>query len=216
MKRPDLPADHCANQPPEMARKMFVQSIAPRLKGGSMDARSAISELEGWREYHPEVFADWEDLCWKYLQQPPEWVDWLIQGVRVTSGKVTKADDLATVGKAQVHACTAIHLQGPFADAGNPHGNLDIVKVTSQGEGGNSAAYLAARLKKAGRDDLLKQIGPSKQHQSVRSAAIEAGIITPFPSIALKDPAHAAQRMLDRKGQAWCLQLLEELSELVL
>ena len=81
---------------------------------------------------------------------------------------------------------------------------------------GTSAAYLAARLKKAGRDDLLKQIGPGKQHQSVRSAAIEAGIITPFPSIALKDPAHAAQRMLDRKGQEWCLQLLEELSELVL
>jgi len=81
---------------------------------------------------------------------------------------------------------------------------------------GTSAAYLAARLKKAGRDDLLKQIGPGKQHQSVRSAAIEAGIITPFPSIALKDPAHAAQRMIDRKGQAWCLQLLEELSELVL
>lgn len=52
--------------------------------------------------------------------------------------------------------------------------------------------------------------------KSARAAAIEAGIITPFPSIALKDPAHAAQRMLDRKGQAWCLQLLEELSELIL
>ena len=216
MKRPDLPADHCANQPSETARKMFVQSIAPRLKGGSMDARSAISELEKWREYHPEVFADWEGLCWQYLQQPPEWVDWLIQGVRVTSGKVTKADDLATVGKAQAHANAAIHLQGTFAETGNPHGNLDIVKVTEQGVPGNSAAYLAARLKKAGRDDLLKQIGPGKQHQSVRSAAIEAGIITPFPSIALKDPAHAAQRILDRKGRAWCLQLLEELSALVL
>lgn len=52
--------------------------------------------------------------------------------------------------------------------------------------------------------------------KSARAAAIEAGIITPFPSIALKDPAHAAQRMLDRKGKEWCLQLMKELSELVL
>jgi hypothetical protein len=215
MKRPDLPADHCANQPPEMARKMFVQSIAPRLKGGSMDARSAISELEGWREYHPEVFADWEGLCWKYLQQPPEWVDWLIQGVKVTSGKVTKADVLATVGKAHACADAALALQGAFADSGNPHGNLYNVKVTEQGVPGNSAAYLAARLKKANRDDLLKQIGPDKQYKSVRSAAIEAGIITPFPSLQLKEPAPTAQRLLTKKGKEWCLQLLDELSALV-
>ena len=217
MKRPDLPADHCANQPPEMARKMFVQSIAPRLKGGSMDARSAISELEGWREFHPEVFADWENLCWQYLQQPPEWVDWLIQGVRVTSGKVTKADDLVAAAQAQAHAAIALAQTGEFANAGNPHGNMDNIQVTSvNGGGGTSAAYLAARLKKAGRDDLLKQIGPGRKHQSVRSAAIEAGIITPFPSLQLKDPAPTAQKLLAKKGQAWCLQLLEELSELVL
>jgi hypothetical protein len=215
MKHPELPVEHCANQSPDKVMKMFVHNIAPELKSGSINARSAISQLEVWRKYHPEVFADWETLCWTYVQQPPEWVDWLIKGVTATSDTVTKADDLATVGKAQAHASAAIHLQGPFAEAGNPRGNPDIVRVNGS-EGGNSAAYLAARLKKAGRDDLLKQIGPGKQHQSVRSAAIEAGIITPFPSIALKDPAHAAQRMLDRKGQAWCLQLLEELSELVL
>jgi hypothetical protein len=225
MKRPDLPADHCANQPPEMARKMFVQSIAPRLKGGSMDARSAISELEGWREFHPEVFADWENLCWQYLQQPPEWVDWLIQGVRVTSGKVTKADDLVAAGRSEQAQCLAGQMlaeHGAFAKAGdNQHtlkgGGDDNVNTMRGSTGlGNSAAYLAARLKKADRDDLLKQIGPGKKHQSLRSAAIEAGIITPFPSLQLKDPAPTAQKLLAKKGQAWCLQLLEELSELVL
>jgi len=217
MKYPELPVEHCANQSPDKVMKMFVHNIAPELKSGSINARSAISQLEVWRKYHPEVFADWETLCWTYVQQPPEWVDWLIKGVTATSDTVTKADDLATVGKAQAHANAAIHLQGTFAEAGdNQHtGGPDIVR-TNGSEGGNSAAYLAARLKKAGRDDLLKQIGPGKQHQSVRSAAIEAGIITPFPSIALKDPPHAARRMLDRKGQEWCLQLLEELSELVL
>ena len=80
---------------------------------------------------------------------------------------------------------------------------------------GNSAAYLAARLKQADRDDLLKQIGPGKKHPSVRAAAIEAGIITPFPSLQLKDPAPTAQKLLAKKGKAWCLQLLEELAGLL-
>jgi hypothetical protein len=212
MKRPDLPADHCANQPPETARKMFVQSIAPRLKGGSMDARSAISELEKWREYHPEVFADWEGLCWQYLQQPPEWVDWLIQGVRVTSGKVTKADDL--VAAAQTAAVQQI--TQPLAQHGEiGNGRADESRGSDRtSTRGETQAYL---LKRLARDapGVLERV-KSGEIKSARAAAIEAGIITPFPSIALKDPAPTAQKLLAKKGQAWCLQLLEELSELVL
>jgi hypothetical protein len=108
-----------------------------------------------------------------------------------------------------------------FAKAGdNQHtlkeGGDDNVNTMRGSTGlGNSAAYLAARLKKADRDDLLKQIGPGKKHPSVRAAAIEAGIITPFPSLQLKDPAPTAQKLLTKKGKAWCLQLLEELSGLL-
>ena len=87
----------------------------------------------------------------------------------------------------------------------------DIVTARTQGDGGNSATYLAARIKKAGRDDLLRDVGPDKTFASIRAAAIEAGIITPFPSIALKDPAHAAQKLLAKKVKEWCRQLLEEL-----
>ena len=54
----------------------------------------------------------------------------------------------------------------------------------------------------------------SGEIKSARAAAIEAGIIMPFPSLQLKDPAPTAQKLLAKKGQAWCLQLLEELSEL--
>lgn len=79
---------------------------------------------------------------------------------------------------------------------------------------GNQAAYLKARLRRDAPE--LADALDRGEIKSVRSAAIAAGIITSFPSIALKDPAHAAQRMLDRKGQAWCIQLLEELSELIL
>jgi hypothetical protein len=107
-----------------------------------------------------------------------------------------------------------------FAKTGdNQHtlkeGGLSNRKTTEVASGGTSAAYLAARLKKANRDDLLRQIGPGKQHQSVRSAAIEAGIITPFPSLQLKEPVPTAQKLLSKKGKEWCLQLLDELSALV-
>ena len=74
----------------------------------------------------------------------------------------------------------ALALEGTFAEAGdNQHtlkeGGLDIVQTSVNGGGGTSAAYLAARLKKAGRDDLLAQIGPGKEYRSFRAAAIEAG-----------------------------------------
>jgi hypothetical protein len=63
--------------------------------------------------------------------------------------------------------------------------------------------------------DLLDEIGPGKRLKSARAAAIEAGIITPFPSLQLKDPAPTAQKLLAKKGKEWCLQLLDELSALV-
>jgi len=80
---------------------------------------------------------------------------------------------------------------------------------------GTSREYLLGRIARD-QPDLLNEIGPTKRFKSARAAAIEAGIITPFPSLQLKDPAPTAQKLLDKKGHAWCLQLLEELSELVL
>ncbi|CAB5223465.1 hypothetical protein UFOVP383_63 [uncultured Caudovirales phage] len=80
---------------------------------------------------------------------------------------------------------------------------------------GNSRDYLLRRIARD-RPELLSDIGKDKRLKSARAAAIEAGIITPSPSLQLKDPAPTAQKLLAKKGQAWCLQLLEELSELVL
>jgi hypothetical protein len=107
-----------------------------------------------------------------------------------------------------------------FAQAGDNQytlkGGRDNVTTRSVNDGGNSAAYLAARLKKAERDDLLAEIGPGQRFSSMRAAAIEAGIIIPFPSLQLKEPMPTAQKLLAKKGKDWCLALLDELSELVL
>lgn len=92
------------------------------------------------------------------------------------------------------------------------HGGSRVDNIKSGG-GRTSQAYILRRLARDA-PDILERV-KTGEIKSARAAAIEAGIITPFPSIALKDPAHAAQRMLDRKGKEWCLQLMEELSELV-
>jgi hypothetical protein len=211
MKHPELPAEHCANQSPDKVMKMFVHNIAPELKSGSINARSAISQLEVWRKYHPEVFADWETLCWTYVQQPPEWVDWLIKGVTATSDTVTKADDL--VAAAQVAATQALAHDGEIGN-GRVSSLANGQPTLSSKLSSNSQERILRRI---ARDfpELLNDVGKDKRLKSARAAAIEAGIITPFPSLQLKDPAPTAQKLLAKKGKAWCLQLLEELSGLL-
>jgi hypothetical protein len=79
---------------------------------------------------------------------------------------------------------------------------------------GENAAYLQARLRRdapAVADALERG-----EFKSARAAAIEAGIITSFPSLRLKSPAPTARKLLEKQGSNWCLQLMEELSELVL
>ena len=54
------------------------------------------------------------------------------------------------------------------------------------------------------------------EFDSARAAGIAAGFVKPSPpSVQLKDPAPTAQKLLAKKGRAWCLQLLEELSGLL-
>lgn len=78
---------------------------------------------------------------------------------------------------------------------------------------GDNAAYLQARLRRdaPAMADALER----GEFKSARAAAIEAGIITPFPSLQLKEPLPTAQKLLDKKGKEWCLALMEELSELI-
>jgi hypothetical protein len=78
---------------------------------------------------------------------------------------------------------------------------------------GQSSEYRIARLK---RDAPEIAIALARgEYPSVRAAAMAAGFAKPSPpSLQLKDPAPTAQKLLAKKGQAWCLQLLEELSEL--
>jgi hypothetical protein len=90
----------------------------------------------------------------------------------------------------------------------------DDVRGFSEPGYGNSQTYLLRRLARD-QPSLLSEIGQGKRFKSARAAAIEAGIITPFPSLQLKEAMPTAQKLLAKKGKEWCLQLLDELSTLV-
>lgn len=87
-------------------------------------------------------------------------------------------------------------------------------KITSgEVERGTSQAYLLRRLARDA-PDILERV-KTGEIKSARAAAIEASIITPFPSLQLKEPSPTAQKLLAKKGKEWCLALMEELSELI-
>ena len=80
---------------------------------------------------------------------------------------------------------------------------------------GTSEEYVVRRLKRDA-PELATALARG-DFPSARAAGIAAGFVKPSPpSIQLKDPAPTAEKLLAKKGKEWCLQLLEELSELVL
>jgi hypothetical protein len=112
-----------------------------------------------------------------------------------------------------------VELQGrkPLAQHGtNQHTEPEgeDVPMAPPKRGSNQQAYLLRRLARDA-PDVLERV-KTGEFKSARAAAIEAGIITPFPSLQLKDPSPTAQKLLAKKGKEWCLELLEELFSLVL
>lgn len=118
------------------------------------------------------------------------------------------------------HAARALAITSEFAEPGDNQHSIKEVggdNVTTyranETSKGNSAAYLAARLKKAGRDDLLKQIGLGKTFTSMRAAAIEAGIIKPVPTVRLvADMSVVARKLCQHLTQQQRLELIDLLA----
>jgi hypothetical protein len=190
----------------------YCQSVSDRTDSDCRGLALAVRELN--RDgFWQQLFPDWETCCLALFRRPAAWVEQVVEGVRVLhaqghQGPIGQSQALV----AQSCADTALKLTGTFAEAGNPHGNCDNITVRSQGEGGTSASYLAARLKKAGRDDLLEQVGPEKPYRSIRAAAIEAGIIKPVPTIRLvPDPVRVAAAIRRHLDQQQIASLVEEL-----
>jgi hypothetical protein len=108
---------------------------------------------------------------------------------------------------------------GPRPEAGlaNPSGKKkDCLGYRDNvGQRGTSEEYVVRRLKRDA-PELATALARG-EFPSARAAGIAAGFIKPSPpSLQLKDPAPTARKLLEKQGSDWCLQLMEELSELVL
>jgi hypothetical protein len=115
------------------------------------------------------------------------------------------AGPLPALGQAPVEGMDSPNPAGRRGKELGDHGN-----VVPRGQ---SSEYRIARLKRDA-PEIATALARG-EYPSVRAAAMAAGFVKPSPpSIQLKDPAPTAQKLLAKKGQAWCLQLLEELSEL--
>jgi hypothetical protein len=110
------------------------------------------------------------------LGRPVDVIDMALNGVRlfdlsepVPLDKAVKAE--AARRMAETEALTK------HGEVGNGRSRVDDVNSTSDSKGGNSADYLAARIKRD-RPDIAARV-EAGEFRSMRAAALEAGIIKP-------------------------------------
>jgi hypothetical protein len=155
---------------------------------------SAFQERQGWQELG---FLTWEDFCVKRLQ--------------------VRADEVETEARARIAAIAekAIPLTVNGGDRKTVQFNnyqTDIPSIA----GGTSPEYLTARIARD-RPDILERM-KAGEYKSVRSAAIDAGIVDPDKTKRYSlptDPAAAARYLLARVDAGWVATFVEELVKAV-
>lgn len=151
------------------------------------DYVSAFQERQGWQELG---FLTWEDFCVKRLQ--------------------VRADEVEAEARARI-AAIAESVKPLNGHGGNRQ--LDNCQVAiSSTDGGNDPEYLTARIARD-RPDILERM-KAGEYKSVRSAAIDAGIIDPDKTRRYSlptDPTAAARYLLARVDAGWIASFVAEL-----
>jgi hypothetical protein len=211
MPRPEAPASSLPkDQWRDLAivREMWAKSQLP------FDCRLLQQVAADAPLMAPELgYGSPEEFLREELQLDPDLVNrvvgWLEQEQPIEAVPLGVAD---RASRAEAHADAALANERGFNPPHRPSEKGNNVTLKEIGKG-NSAAYLAARLKKAGRDDLLEQIGPDKEFRSVRAAAIEAGIIKPVPTVRLvADMGVVAGKLCQHLTQQQRIQLIDLLA----
>lgn len=152
---------------------------------------SAFQERQGWQELG---FLTWEDFCVKRLQ--------------------VRADEVESEARARIAAIAeqAKPLNGHGGNRQLDNYQVDIPSI----DGGTSPEYLTARIARD-RPDILERM-KAGEYKSVRSAAIDAGIVDPDKTKRYSlptDPAAAARYLLARVDAGWVATFVEELVKAV-
>ncbi len=188
---PDAPAGSrswCLYTANEIRKMLYdKQQLGARLH----DYVSAFQERQGWQELG---FLTWEDFCVKRLQ--------------------VRADEVEAEARARI-AAMAENAKPLAANGTNQHG-IDNYKTLSLDTpsiiGGTSPEYLTARIARD-RPDILERM-KAGEYKSVRSAAIDAGIIDPDKSKRYSlptDPIAAARYLQSRVDAGWLATFVAEL-----
>jgi hypothetical protein len=150
-------------------------------------------ERDGWQELG---FLTWEDFCVKRLQ--------------------VRADEVEQEARARIAAIAekavplVIH-GGDRKTIQYNNYNVDIPSIQ-----GTSPEYLTARIARD-RPDILERM-KAGEYKSVRSAAIDAGIVDPEKSKRYSlpaDPTAAARYLLTRVDAGWVATFVAELMKAV-
>ena len=168
-------------------RKMLYdkQQLGARLH----DYVNAFQERQGWQELG---FLTWEEFCVKRLQ--------------------VKADEVEAEARARI-AAIAEKAQPLAVNGGDrkteQYNNRNTDSADRQG---NDPEYLTARIARD-RPDILERM-KAGEYKSVRSAAIDAGIIDPDKTKRYSlptDPTAAARYLLTRVDAGWIATFVAEL-----
>lgn len=179
------------------------------------DCRLFAEMIITWRdkELYKHFFDSWEDFLRDYIGKPQEWVDNIVEGVKLLdqSRPIAANDALeAAIAKAKEKPLT--HNGGDRKS--DDYNRSDNIKLISK-KGGTSREYLAARLS---RDcpEVLGEIGKAKKYKSVRAAAIAVGIVKPKVTIQFPPEESGSQiagRLYQKLNDDQLIELREALNE---
>lgn len=185
----------------------YCQSAADRTDSDCRGLALMVRELQR-DAFWKQLFPDWEACCQALFKRPAEWVEQVVQGVRVLhaqgyQGEVSEHQALAAAAsQAQPLAEHGGEREGagrpailtklaeaaeealPLRAVGEQMLNqVDNINLKREAVGGTSQSYLLRRLARDA-PDILERV-KAGEFRSARAAAIEAGIIKPVPTIRL-------------------------------
>lgn len=155
-----------------------------------------------WRQFND----DWSEFCLEAFGRPAEWIEQVMEGVRVLHLQEPSRFDQP------LPASEAIELKSHGGDRRSEQAQQDQADNVSLKSHGNSTAYIRARLK-AEHPEIAEQLERG-EHRSARAAGIAAGFIKDVPTIRMADPVKAARLAHSRLDSDFLEQFLAELLKL--
>ena len=152
-----------------------------------------------WRQFND----DWIEFCLEAFGRPAEWIEQVMEGVRVLHLQEPSRFDQP------LPASEAIELKAH----GRPKKGEEIKgdQITLK-RGTTGADYIKARLRRD-HPEIAEELERG-QHRSARAAGIAAGFIKDVPTIRMADPVKAARLTHSRLDSGFLKQFLAELLKL--